>query len=251
MFIFVNRVLHVFKVCMNPSQLLVAVEALGLLVYQYLLVIYYNPKLATPIFEAILLLHHYQLSSPGLSVSDWLLCVVSTVLVGNIFAFPLLTRGLLSSTSPMPHFYRILVKCSSLWSDFLPNQDSLMATQFRQMASPMPSKSYLHASLLWIFEISGWWITGSAIHSRQVRNSSFPSTFLQDKGKLSSKVPQEDCLLGNEIYFSKIQKKIIPPFCLMGIETFPGMNISANVFKKKIFTLHFSVLPFLLNHHTA
>lgn len=184
---------------MNPSQLLVAVEALGLLVYQYLLVIYYNPTLATPIFEAILLLLHYQLSSPGLSVSDWfLLCVVSTVLLGNIFAFPLLTRGFLSSTSPMPHFYRILVKCSSLWSDFLPNQDSLMATQFRQMASPMPSKSYLHASLLWIFEISGWWITGSAIHSRQVRNSSFPSAFLQDKEKLSSKVPQEDCLLGNK-----------------------------------------------------
>lgn len=182
---------------MNPSQRLVAVEALGLLVYQYLLVIYYNAELATPIFEAILLLLHYQLSSPGLSVSDWfLLCVVSTVLLGNIFVFPLLTRGLLSLTSPMPHFYRILVKCSSLWSDLLPNQDSLMATQFRQMASPMPSKSCLHASLLWIFEISGWWIT--AIHSWQVRNSSFPSAFHQDKEKLSSKVPQEDCLLGNK-----------------------------------------------------
>ena len=55
---------------MNPSQRLVAVEALGLLVYQYLLVIYYNAELATPIFEAILLLLHYQLSSPGLSFSD-------------------------------------------------------------------------------------------------------------------------------------------------------------------------------------
>ena len=182
---------------MNACQLLVAVEALRLLMYQYLLMNFYNPKLATPIFEAILLLIHYQLSSPGLNVSDlFLLCDVCTVVLGSIFVSPLLTRGLLSSTSPMPHSYRILVKCNSLWSDFLPNQDSLMATQFRQMASPMPSKSCLHASLLWIFEISGWWIT--AVHSQQIRNSLFPSAFHQDKEKLSSKVPQEDCLLGNK-----------------------------------------------------
>lgn len=94
MFIFVNRVLHVFKVCMNPSQLLVAVEALGLLVYQYLLVIYYNPKLATPIFEAILLLHHYQLSSPGLQCFRLIVVCCIHCLVGlNIFAPPSYKRS--------------------------------------------------------------------------------------------------------------------------------------------------------------
>lgn len=149
----------------------------------------------------------------------------------------------------MPHFYRILVKCSSLWSDFLPNQDSLMATQFRQMASPMPSKSCLHASLLWIFEISGWLIT--AIHSWWVRNSSFPSAFHQDKEKLLSKVPQEDCLLGNKRSISLRFFFNYSPFLSDGDWNLPWHEHQCKCLFKKIFTLHFSILPWFLNHHNA
>lgn len=66
MFFFANQSYTLFSLYMNSSQLLLAIEALGLLMY--LLVTDHNPKLATPIFEVILPLLHYQLSSPGLSV---------------------------------------------------------------------------------------------------------------------------------------------------------------------------------------
>lgn len=99
------------------------------------------------------------------------------------------------------------------------------------MASPLPSSLTYVASLLWIFEISGWWITG--VQSTPGRSRLFVSlNFSSGQGKtFKQSASEEDCLLGNETYFSRF--KLFPFLSDGDSRTFPGMNISANVFKKK------------------
>lgn len=67
-FFFPNQSYSLVKLHMNLSQLLVAIEALRLLMH--FLVTYYNPKLATLIFEAMLLLPCCQVLFPGFSCSQ-------------------------------------------------------------------------------------------------------------------------------------------------------------------------------------
>lgn len=80
MFFFANESYPLLRLYMSLSQLLMAVGALRLLLC--LLVIYYNPKLATFIFDAVLircylLIRYYLLASDVASLVPLILCIHS------------------------------------------------------------------------------------------------------------------------------------------------------------------------------
>lgn len=149
---------------------------------------------------------------------DWFLsCVVSTLLLSNIFVFLLSTKGLLlSSTSPMPHScrIRILVKCSGPWSDFLLKGNLLLATLSKQMASPMPSKPYLfpHASLVSFGSLKV--LPGGSLRSTPSRSGTLhsPQLFIRARSNFQAKCHRKMVSLETRHLFLYDFLKITPPF---------------------------------------